>query len=147
MNLYPLEHQWSNFNAILNRSSCLEYYFVSFPDFFSVFFCAVCILFLRVLYLGTYMFLLNSILCASIKKGGRVGHDGRQDPPECEIQDENENYSRGSVWALWHMASPMKTDNIAAAAAAVACRQRRGDHAYAAAGSLTSRLQAPLSKC
>ena len=43
------------------------------------------------------MFLLNSILCASIKKGGRVGHDGRQDPPECEIQDENENYSRGSV--------------------------------------------------
>ena len=46
----------------------------------------------------------------------------------------------------------MKTDNIAAAAAAaaqaaaVACRHR-GDHAYAAAGSLTSRLQVPLSKC
>ena len=44
-----------------------------------------------------YVFVKFNTVCEHKKRGGRVGHDERQDPPECEIQDENENYSRGSV--------------------------------------------------
>ena len=47
--------------------------------------------------LTVYVFVKFNTVCEHKKRGGRVGHDGRQDPPECEIQDENENYSRGSV--------------------------------------------------